>query len=65
MKKRNDDLLDDEADVANSSPVSMRRDLRGGATRGRKVRRRKPVGARRKASKPGGIHQRANKRSNW
>lgn len=65
MKKRQEEPIEIEAEVTSSYPVSMRRDVRGGVGRERKSARRKATSARRKASKLGGIHQRANKRSSW
>lgn len=65
-KKRDAEQIDldlVEADV--SRPVRLRRELRGGTTRSRSVSRRKASTSRRKVNKPGGIHQRANKRMSW
>ncbi len=65
MKKRQEEPIETEVEVTSSYPVSMRRDVRGGVGGERKSARRKATGARRKAGKLGGIHQRANKRSSW
>lgn len=65
MKKRHEEPIDAEAEATSSYPVNMRRDERSGTGREGKSKRRKATIARRKAGKPGGIHQRANKRSSW
>ena len=54
--------LDEEYAVG---PVRSRRNLRRGTLRSRTRSRRKVSTSRRNVVKPGGIHQRANKRVTW
>jgi len=64
-KRKEDDVLDPEAEAMPSGPVSFRREVRSGSPRERISSRRKASTSCRKTAKPGGIHQRANKRTNW
>ena len=65
-KNRSHEDLDVESESVYTGPVRFRRESRGGATRNRTTNsRRKTQSSRRKTNKPGGIHQRANKRTNW
>jgi len=63
--KRDNDQLDLDLDVGPLGPVRFRREVRGGSSRSRVSKRRKGSSLRRKTAKPGGIHQRSNKRTNW
>ena len=69
MSKRKSDALNDleldqEIAGAFAGPVRLRRSSRGAVPRTRSTRR-KTGASRRKSNKIGGIHQRANKRTNW
>jgi len=59
-RKENEELNLDSETVP-SGPVSFRREVRGS----RASSRRAANASRRKTAKPGGMHQRANKRTNW
>jgi len=61
--KRENEQLDLE--TLPSGPVSFRREVRSEGPRCRVNKRRAASTSRRKTAKPGGIHQRANKRTNW
>jgi len=68
--RRNDDRadLDVDQEVSGSTgPVRLRRGTRGATTRSQTTGRRKSASTstRRKSNKVGGMHQRANKRTNW
>jgi len=64
-REKDDDQLDLDSETVASGPVSFRREVRSGSARSRASSRRKVSTPRRKVSKPGGMHQRANKRMSW
>ncbi len=64
-KKRLEDQLDFEADVVFSGPIQLRREVRGSSKRKRSTARDKTTTSRSKTGRPGGMYQRANKRTNW
>ena len=63
-KRREQDQFEYEEEFT-VGPVRSRRNLRRGTLRSRTQSRRKVGTSRRNVNKPGGIHQRANKRVNW
>jgi len=64
-REKDDDQLDLDSETVTTGPVSFRREVRGGSARSGASSRRKVSAPRRKVSKPGGMHQRANKRMSW
>ena len=64
-KKRTEDNLDFETDLALTGPVRQRRSARAKAMRSRTTVRRKLKTTGNRTAKVEGIHQRANKRMNW
>jgi len=65
MKKKKEEECGSDSDTVPSGPVSFRREVRGGNSRNQALSRQAALASRRKKAKPGGIHQRANKRTNW
>ena len=64
-RERDEDQFDLDSEAVVSGPVRFRREVRSGTPRNRVNSRRKASSSRRKVSKPGGMHQRANKRMSW
>ncbi len=65
MKKRKkEEELGSASETVSSGPVGFRREVRSESSCSQ-VGRRTAIASRRKKAKPGGIHQRANKRTNW
>lgn len=64
-KKRTEDSLELENDLAYTGPVQQRKSIHAKSMRSRTTVRRKVKETGSKSTKVGGIHQRSNKRANW